>query len=106
MTRAEEALFIGGALGSRDKGVPAPDLRLKNQDGETVTMSSLRGRPVVVTHHVDVHRYAVPCDPAAPYDSKEWDPCDVHAFHTAGFRVMGFDIDPRKIEALRVQSAP
>src|SRR5688572_9251254 len=25
----------------------------------------------------------------------------MHAFHTAGFRVMGFDIDPRKIEALR-----
>ncbi len=25
MTRAEEALFIGGALGSRDKGVPAPE---------------------------------------------------------------------------------
>ena len=25
----------------------------------------------------------------------------LHAFHTAGFRVMGFDIDPRKIEALR-----
>ncbi len=24
MTRAEEALFVGGALGSRDKGVPAP----------------------------------------------------------------------------------
>jgi len=25
MTRAEEALFIGGALGTQDKGVPAPD---------------------------------------------------------------------------------
>ncbi len=25
MTRAEEALFIGGALGTRDRGVPAPD---------------------------------------------------------------------------------
>jgi protein SCO1 len=31
------------------KGVPAPDFRLKNQDGKTVTMSSLRGQPVVVT---------------------------------------------------------
>jgi protein SCO1/2 len=29
--------------------VPAPDFRLKNQDGETVSMRSLRGRPVVVT---------------------------------------------------------
>jgi len=31
------------------KGVPAPDFRLKNQDGETLSMRSLRGRPVVVT---------------------------------------------------------
>lgn len=31
------------------EGVPAPDFRLRNQDGETVTMRSLRGRPVVVT---------------------------------------------------------
>src|SRR5258705_9097859 len=25
----------------------------------------------------------------------------LHAFHAAGFRVIGFDVDPRKIEALR-----
>jgi protein SCO1 len=31
------------------KDVPAPDFRLENQDGETVSMRSLRGRPVVVT---------------------------------------------------------
>jgi protein SCO1 len=31
------------------KGMPAPDFALKNQDGDTVTMRSLRGRPVVVT---------------------------------------------------------
>ena len=31
------------------KGVPAPDFRLENQDGETVSMRSLRGQPVVVT---------------------------------------------------------
>jgi protein SCO1 len=31
------------------KGMPAPNFRLKNQDGETVSMRSLRGRPVVVT---------------------------------------------------------
>jgi cytolysin (calcineurin-like family phosphatase) len=39
------------------------------------------GRPVVLTHHVDVHRYASPCDPAAPYASKEWDPCDVAEYY-------------------------
>lgn len=31
------------------EGVPAPDFRLRNQDGDTVSMRSLRGRPVVVT---------------------------------------------------------
>ena len=41
------------------------------------------GRPVVLTHHVDIARYSVACDPQAAPDSKEWDPCDVHAFHKA-----------------------
>jgi protein SCO1/2 len=31
------------------KGVRAPDFRLRNQDGDPVSMRSLRGRPVVVT---------------------------------------------------------
>jgi protein SCO1 len=31
------------------EGVRAPDFQLQNQDGDTVTMSSLRGQPVVVT---------------------------------------------------------
>lgn len=39
------------------------------------------GRSVILTHHVDVARYTGPCDPAAPYDQKEWDPCDVKAYH-------------------------
>lgn len=38
-------------------------------------------RPVVITHHVDVARYATPCDPEAAYDNKEWDPCDVHGYY-------------------------
>jgi protein SCO1/2 len=31
------------------EGVRAPDFKLRNQDGEVVSMRSLRGRPVVVT---------------------------------------------------------
>ena len=31
------------------EGVRAPDFRLRNQDGEEISMRSLRGRPVVVT---------------------------------------------------------
>lgn len=49
------------------------------------------GKPVIITHHVDMARYTGPCDPNAPADSKEWDPCDVHAFYKAlqGFNVAG-----------------
>ena len=40
----------GGFEGARmPKGVRAPDFRLKDQDGDTVTMRQLRGRPAVVT---------------------------------------------------------
>jgi len=39
------------------------------------------GRPVVLTHHVDVARYSTPCDPSAPFANKEWDPCDVAAYY-------------------------
>lgn len=47
------------------------------------------GRPIVITHHVDIARYTGPCDTAAPADSKEWDTCDVHAFYETlrGFNV-------------------
>lgn len=41
------------------------------------------GRPLVITHHVDIARYTGPCDPLAPADTKEWDPCDVRGFHEA-----------------------
>lgn len=49
------------------------------------------GRPIVLSHHVDVARYSVACDPQAAPDSKEWDPCDVHAFYQAikDFNVAG-----------------
>lgn len=49
------------------------------------------GRPLVITHHVDIARYTGPCDPNAPADSKEWDPCDVRGFYDAlqGYNVAG-----------------
>jgi hypothetical protein len=57
---------------------------LKSQVGSS-------GRPIVITHHIDIARYTGPCDPDAPPDGKEWDPCDVRAFHEAlkGFNVAG-----------------
>jgi len=41
------------------------------------------GRPVVVTHHVDIARYAVPVPADAPFADKEWDPADVGGFFEA-----------------------
>lgn len=41
------------------------------------------GRPVVVSHHVDIARNAKPCAAAAPPDLSEWDACDVAAFYDA-----------------------
>ena len=40
------------------------------------------GRPVVITHHVDMMRYAAP-SPDADVVKKEWDYADVQAFHEA-----------------------
>jgi cytolysin (calcineurin-like family phosphatase) len=40
-------------------------------------------KPVILTHHVDVARNSGPCDTAAPFDNKEWDACDVHAYYEA-----------------------
>lgn len=41
-------------------------------------------RPVVITHHVDVMRYSGPCDPTDKANlSKEWHPCDAHAYYEA-----------------------
>lgn len=49
------------------------------------------GKPVIITHHVDMARYTGPCDPNAPADNKEWDPCDVQAFYKTiqGYNVAG-----------------
>jgi predicted phosphodiesterase len=40
-------------------------------------------RPVVLTHHIDIARYSTQPDPTGPATSKEWDPCDVHAYYEA-----------------------
>ncbi len=46
----DTATATSGFEGARmPGGVRAPDFRLRNQDGETVSMRSLRGSPVVVT---------------------------------------------------------
>lgn len=50
------------------------------------------GRPVIVTHHIDILRYSVGCqvDDKANV-SREWHPCDVAAFYAAlkPYRIAG-----------------
>jgi predicted phosphodiesterase len=39
------------------------------------------GRPVVITHHIDVQRYSTPCGDDPKNASREWHPCDARAYH-------------------------
>lgn len=41
------------------------------------------GRPVVITHHVDMLRYAAATGDEKALASKEWDPADVKGYHDA-----------------------
>ena len=41
------------------------------------------GRPIIITHHVDLARYCTACDLQAKPSGGEWDSCDVHAYHGA-----------------------
>lgn len=41
------------------------------------------GRPVILTHHVDVARNTTEPDPKAPASNKEWDPADVRGYYDA-----------------------
>jgi len=47
------------------------------------------GRPVVITHHIDLARYTVPVAADAPFANQEWDPADVGGFHAslAGYNI-------------------
>jgi cytolysin (calcineurin-like family phosphatase) len=41
------------------------------------------GRPVILTHHIDVARYSTDPNPAGPATSAEWDPADVRGYYEA-----------------------
>ena len=41
------------------------------------------GRPIVLTHHIDVARYSTDPLPTGPATSAEWDPADVHGYYEA-----------------------
>ncbi|QDU30064.1 Calcineurin-like phosphoesterase [Anatilimnocola aggregata] len=47
------------------------------------------GRPVVITHHIDVQRYSGPCEMDEKNAGKEWHPCDARSFHAA---IAGYNV--------------
>jgi len=71
------------------------------------------GRPVILTHHVDVARYSTAPNPDGPATSAEWDPADVRSYfdalkaynviailygHTHARNVYRWDGTPKKAE--------
>ena len=47
------------------------------------------GRPVFLTHHIDVARYSTAPNPDGPASSAEWDPADVRGYYEA---IQGYNI--------------
>ena len=49
------------------------------------------GKPVIITHHVDMIRYAQKCDMIESKIPKEWDPCDVQEYYETmqSFNIIG-----------------
>lgn len=56
---------------------------LKERVGES-------GRPILITHHIDIVRYNKPCDATNEANlGMEWNPCDVAAYHEA---IRGYNV--------------
>lgn len=68
------ALVFGVALAQRNKGQPtegpAPDFTLTTLDGEQVTLSSLRGKVVLINFWAS---WCVPCEDEAPSLQAAWE---------------------------------
>lgn len=76
-------IVVGGdsALKRSGRYNPLDSLGFLNSDLDKNVGAS--GRPVIITHHVDLARYSKPCDEVAPPSGGEWDSCDVLAYHRA-----------------------
>lgn len=93
----EDVHFVNLGLIVGSDGTTARKRRYAALDSLAFLVADLKakvggsGRPVVVTHHVDVARYTGPCDSAAELPTREWDPCDVAAYYKAlaGYNVAG-----------------
>lgn len=74
----------------RRRYAPLGSLQFLQEDLQRCVGSS--GRPIVVTHHIDVLRYSQPLPvETSKAEGMEWDPADVHAYYEAlrGYRVAG-----------------
>ena len=84
-------IVVGSVPGiaRRRRYAPRESLEFLVKDLEEKVGSS--GRPVIITHHIDIPRYTVPVPTDAPFSDKEWDPADVGGFHAAlkGYNVPG-----------------
>jgi cytolysin (calcineurin-like family phosphatase) len=74
-------IVVGAVKGVKRKRRYAPLESLDFLETDLADKVGKSGRPVVLTHHVDVLRYALNPDPDAPGTNKEWDPCDVRAYY-------------------------
>lgn len=76
-------IVVGSVPGiaRRRRYAPMESLEFLVTDLEKKVGSS--GRPVIITHHIDIARYTVPVPADAPFSDKEWDPADVAGFHSA-----------------------
>lgn len=75
----------------RRRYAPADSLDFLVEDLRQHVGSS--GRPIILTHHIDLARYSVLCDEMDPDNKhREWHPCDLQAFYKA--------IKPYRIAAL------
>jgi hypothetical protein len=72
-------------------GVYAPLDSLEFLTADLAENVGQSGRPVVITHHVDVARYCVPMNDPARAAKNEWDFADVAAYHDAlkGYHIAG-----------------
>ncbi len=80
-------------------GSPAPDFTLSDQDGKAVTLSSMRGRPVILYFY-----------PAAMTPGCTTQACDFRdslpALQSAGYTLLGISRDtPEKLHAFRERDA-
>jgi len=83
--------IVVGAAKSGDHGVYAPLDSLEFLTADLAENVGQSGRPVVITHHVDVARYCVPMNDPARAAKNEWDFADVAAYHDAlkGYHIAG-----------------